>query len=272
MKKQGKRNLTNLRSLVVIVLVISVLFRGTTRDYLLFGACCVWALSNAIRWCWKQHKPCILKCKELSSMWNSRASQEQSPSQPVLSNILVRRNVEQHLTAEIQKVCPDTAWEWPSDYTLEQLFLTNKTKIHILNIDGYDEATVALTPSGAFDIQLVKIIDLSEIENGDRADSQNSADKVKTDMELWYSMVAAQKLQNIWTGLSAKGHKRLYLDDKGQVFTLNKKGKKFLYGKLERFPAKALWEHLISCFQNDGINACIDSKNNHITLKWGKEK
>lgn len=90
----------------------------------------------------------------------------------------------------------------------------------------------------------------------------------EADPESWYALIGKVKLENLIGQLHAKGHKKLYINESGQIYIQNGDTPE-IKDHFDYFPPRNYWDVLITLFQKEDLTA--KETDQALELSWIKE-
>ena len=86
--------------------------------------------------------------------------------------------------------------------------------------------------------------------------SSEEGDTPEADPESWYTLIGKVKLENLIGQLHAKGHKKLYINESGQIYIQNGDTQE-IKDRFDYFPPRNYWDVLITLFQKEDLTCLL---------------
>ena len=192
---------------------------------------------------------------------NNSACKESKTSENDTSEMLnyVTVQLSHRITDKLHSAYPNAMWQWKERPTVKLFAEGGRVRVTTNNTDEFTEAEVILDIYGRIEIEMLKTNSVSEIIK----ESDTNADTNYTiDADIWYSQCAQKALTDIITDLNARGTKSLCIKADGSLVI----GENNQVGVLKAFPAKNLWNKIVSIFEENGLMA-VENENG-IEIGW----
>jgi len=98
---------------------------------------------------------------------------------------------------------------------MEQLLSGCTIRLRTFHTEDYNFAEVRMNPYGYLELQMLTI---SSLKKSSISSEENAPE---ADPESWYTLIGKVKLENLIGQLHAKGHKKLYINESGQIYIQN---------------------------------------------------
>ena len=175
---------------------------------------------------------------------------------------LLWRQISYQITDKLQAAFPDATWEFQKHPSMEQLLSGYTIRLRTFHTEDYNFAEVRMNPYGYLELQMLTI---SSLKKSSISSEENAPE---ADPESWYTLIGKVKLENLIGQLHAKGHKKLYINESGQIYIQNGDTPE-IKDHFDYFPPRNYWDVLITLFQKEDLTA--KETDQALELSWIKE-
>lgn len=176
---------------------------------------------------------------------------------------LLWRQISYQITDKLQAAFPDATWEFQKHPSMEQLLSGCTIRLRTFHTEDYNFAEVRMNPYGYLELQMLTISSLKKSNIHSK-----EGDTPEADPESWYTLIGKVKLENLIGQLHAKGHKKLYINESGQIYIQNGDTPE-IKDHFDYFPPRNYWDVLITLFQKEDLTA--KETDQALELSWIKE-
>lgn len=176
---------------------------------------------------------------------------------------LLWRQISYQITDKLQAAFPNATWEFQKHPSMEQLLNGCTIRLRTFHTEDYNFAEVRMNPYGYLEFQMLTISSLKK--SPEPCEDGNTP---QADPESWYALIGKIKLENLIGQLHAKGHKKLYINESGQIYIQNGNTPE-IKDRFDYFPPRNYWDVLITLFQKDDLTA--KETDQALELSWIKE-
>lgn len=269
-----KKNLwSDVSILVVAVLAITALVRGTWQYRMLAAVFIAWSA-------WAGYRHLIPYLKEIKhsreakkvkrhyekQMEERPLSRDVDISEPM--SIVLLRHVNHRISAYLQSTYPEATWDWCEENPEYLVSNGGIGRIRLSGVPDFNYAEVTLDQSAKIDCQFLKIVPFAVLQNG--ADEQTEEKpKPKTpseiDPQIWFEKQGRTVLQNLVADLASRGHSSLTIEANGSIL-IKQDGQDIKRPAFSNLPGKEYWPRLCKVFERNGIASEITD--NGLLLSW----
>ena len=197
---------------------------------------------------------------------------------------LLIRQVSYQITDTLKSAYPEASWEYTKPLKVESLLNCDTFRIRTFHTEEFIFADVALDRYGHLKLFLTSVRDLTPLpgqKNPDAPDAELSSAKtsnaeplnsdpqteppLRVDPESWYSLIGKPLLTDLIGDLQARGHRKLFINETGELFILNGNTPE-VKAAFEHFPPKDYWTALTDIFTRDELK--VAENNNTLELSW----
>ena len=249
---KSKSTLRKILSLLVPVLILSLMIRpkNSIPYYIMLiviGSVLITFLLHNIFLHWRPHRPAYF-------------SQKQEECHASDTEALLWRQINLQITDKLKQNYTEATWEHLCPPKLEDLITGRPIRIRTYNTGDYNFAEFHLDQYGYPVLELLTITSLDTNSKKEIPEQSQRADP-----ESWYNLIGKKALMELIADVNARGHKKLQVNESGDVFTQNGSNMEFK-GTLLQFPDQNYWDRLIELFEQDELNA--QETNNMLELSW----
>ena len=195
---------------------------------------------------------------------------------------LLIRQVSYQITDTLKSAYPEASWEYTKPLKVESLLNCDTFRIRTFHTEEFIFADVALDRYGHLKLFLTSVRDLTPLPGQKNPDAPNaepsSADSsnaeplnsnpqteppLRVDPESWYSLIGKPLLTDLIGDLQARGHRKLFINETGELFILNGNSPE-VKATFEYFPPKDYWTALTDIFIRDELK--VAENNNTLEL------
>lgn len=176
---------------------------------------------------------------------------------------LLWRQISYQITDKLQAAFPEATWEFQKHPSMEQLLSGCPIRLRTFHTEDYNFAEVRMNPYGYLELQMLTISSLKKSKSTSEEENTPEADP-----ESWYALIGKVKLENLIGQLHAKGHKKLYINESGQIYIQNGDTPE-IKDHFDYFPPRNYWDVLITLFQKEELTA--KETDQALELSWSKE-
>lgn len=176
---------------------------------------------------------------------------------------LLWRQISYQITDKLQAAFPDATWEFQKHPSMEQLLKGCTIRLRTFHTEDYNFAEVRMNPYGYLELQMLTISSLKK-----SMEPSEEGTTPEADPESWYALIGKVKLENLIGQLHAKGHKKLYINESGQIYIQNGDTPE-IKDHFDYFPPRNYWDVLITLFQKEDLTA--KETDQALELSWIKE-
>ena len=243
--------------LVGVVIGILAFARGTLELVLLIAAFAAWGA-------W-------LILKLLMPSWRrSGAERETERRAELMSGVaegadlnaatgqLLLRHVNYRISEYLAQAYPNIRWAWMLDDPVTFVLNGGTARIRVFCVPDYEFADVTLNRQGQISCSFVKVVPVN---------AKQKSEQSEINPQVWYETQGRGVLQSLITDLNSRGHKKLFINEDGDItIQPGDDGKEVAQGVLRAFPAKVYWEKLVEVMRQAGLSATV--LDNYVTVSW----
>ncbi len=185
---------------------------------------------------------------------------------------LLIRQISYQITDKIKAAYPEASWEYIRPLKVEALLNCNIFRIRTFHTGDYNFAEVSLDRYGHLKLFMMAINDFTPLPGQKNPDDPEDAGaeaseepSVHVDPESWYSLIGKPLLTELIGDLQARGHRKLFINEAGEIFILNGNTPD-VKDTLEHFPPKDYWAALTDILIRDELQA--KEIDNTLELSW----
>lgn len=266
-------------ALSTVLIGITAFFREHTVRILILILLLGLIIYILIRLCKKQCIPeYFLKLKTCNKPEKSPASSDicsvSSCSIPVMPSVedapykaadekIMMRHISNRISEKLKSAYPEATWQYAPEPALGYILNGGTVRIETENTGTYDHADIQFDKYAKLQIQMLIIGEFAS-QNTKAVSSKPSTPPI-IDVEAWYRLIAQNILDNAVTDANAKGHKKLYIKENGDIITKSGNKQK-LIDTLSHFPGKNYWKELQDILTADDLTGSIDK--DQFVISW----
>jgi len=243
--------------LVGVVIGILAFTRGTLELVLLIAAFTVWGAWLILKFLmpsWRRSRA-ERETEQRAQQMNGAA--EGSNLDAATGQFLLH-HVNYRISEYLAQAYPNIRWEWMLDDPVPFVLNGGTARIRVFCVPDYEFADVTLDRQGQLSCSFVKVVPVNAEQKGEQSE---------INPQVWYETQGRGVLQGLITDLNSRGHKKLFIDENGDItIQPGDDGKEVAQGVLRAFPAKVYWEKLVEVMHQAGLSAAI--LDNYVTVSW----
>lgn len=197
-----------------------------------------------------------------------KAAGNQTPPQATRSDLFLIRQVNYRITEQLKASYPTVSWLWLKRPEATELCQGGRFRIRTTNTDPFNFGEVELSSEGRITITMLQAIplkDAAEMALEAKDDLAQEELLERMDVKAWYQTQGESILCQMIDDLNTQGHKRLLIQDNGNV-VIEIAGKEEAVELLKDFPPRMVWDEFCQLLREDEITATIQTEG--LLLTW----
>lgn len=183
---------------------------------------------------------------------------------PVNAQVTMLRHINFRITEKLHRAgYSEATWSWCCNAPLDVVMKNGTARIRTFETGDKNYADVSFLPNGHVKISMMQIEELDQPQPDDATNTNK--DSSILDLSNWYELTASQKIRDMIDEIAARGNRKLFLNENGELFIVQN-GQKKVLSKLGFMPEKSRWKELTPLFADDDIVAAVG--NEALTLTW----
>lgn len=241
-----KNGMKFLRFIVALLFVAALFLPKNTNRYLITAIAAIGIVVTA----WMFLLPLLSRLPKVGNRRKASPSSDSDEAEPVTDmETLLWRQISYQITGKLKSAYPEATWDFSKRPSVDRLLAGKPLRIRTTGTKNYNFAEVRMDQFGNLVIQMMTI----EALKG-RAVKAGEPQTPQVDPESWYTLIGRPLLTNLVGELQARGHQKLYINEKGEIYVQNGDTQE-VKGTFEHFPPRNYWTALSDIFIHDELNA-----------------
>lgn len=260
----SKRVKNSAVGLLVAVLAILAFVRGDIQIWLLAGAFAVWAL-------WIIIPMAVYAGKRRQRIQRRKAPVAAAPKREVYdyeaepAEGVLLHHVSHRITSYLRSAYPGMTWDWCEKDPERIIRNGGAAKIQLYGVPDFNYASVVFDTKANINCDMMKIVPLSELQQGAEAKPAAEKKAEAADPQVWYELQGRMVLENLITDLNSRGHNSLIIKENGDI-CIRQADNEVVKQSLKNFPGRNSWQRLVKVFERESIAASVTETG--IVLSW----
>ena len=176
---------------------------------------------------------------------------------------IMMRHISNRISEKLKSAYPDATWQYTPEPALGYILNGGTVRIETENTGTYTHADIRFDKYAKIQITMLIIGEFAS-QDTKSTEPEEPAPAI-VDVSAWYNLIGQKILDNAITDANAKGHKKLYIKENGDIVT-GTGNKKKLIDTLSHFPSKNYWKELQDLLTADDLTGSIDKE--QFIISW----
>lgn len=187
--------------------------------------------------------------------------------EPEDAKLSLLRQVNHRIMEQLKQTYPLVSWIWVVRPSPEDITKGCTRKIKLYNCDPFNFAEVTLSHTGKLTISLIQMVPLADAATEVDGDTDLQEEDIldRSDVTKWYTETGEKILCELIDELNVQGHKRLVIQENGEVFVFAGNQKETV-DTIPDFPPKPAWDDLCVLAREDEI--AVEVRGQELNVSW----